>query len=56
MTWLRTPEVKAELDIAEHLVPAAVLCLGYAAIVPEAVPRTAGSRRLRGCCVGLLLW
>jgi nitroreductase len=41
MTWLRTPDVKAELGIAEHLVPAAVLCLGYAAVVPEVVPRPA---------------
>ena len=39
MAWLRTPEVRAELGIADDLVPCAVLCMGYAAVVPEAVPR-----------------
>jgi nitroreductase len=41
LPWLRTPEVKAELGIAEHLVPGAALCLGYAAVIPEAAPRAA---------------
>jgi nitroreductase len=39
MLWLNTPEAKAELGISSALTPVAVLCLGYAAAVSEAVIR-----------------
>ena len=39
MLWLNTPEVRAELGIPSTLTPVAVLCLGYPAAFPEAVPR-----------------
>jgi nitroreductase len=39
MLWLNSPEAKAELGIPPALTPVAVLCLGYAAAVPEAVIR-----------------
>jgi hypothetical protein len=39
MLWLSTPEVRAELAIPAALTPVAVLCLGYPAAIPEAVPR-----------------
>jgi len=39
MLWLRTPHVKAELEIPPDLTPGAVLCLGYPEIIPEAAPR-----------------
>jgi nitroreductase len=37
MLWITTSEVRAELDIS--LAPVAVICVGYPAAVPEAVPR-----------------
>lgn len=37
MLWINTSEVRAELNIP--LTPVAVICLGYPAAVPEAVPR-----------------
>ena len=37
MLWISTSEVRAELNIP--LAPVAVICLGYPAAVPEAVPR-----------------
>jgi len=39
LLWLRTPEVKAELQIPPELTPGAVLCLGYPAGIPEPLPR-----------------
>jgi nitroreductase len=39
MLWLSTPAVRAELGIPAALTPVTVLCLGYPAAVPEAVPR-----------------
>jgi nitroreductase len=38
MLWLSTPEVRAELAIPAALTPVAVLCLGYPAAFPDAVP------------------
>jgi nitroreductase len=37
MPWLSTPEVRTELKIPAALTPVAVLCLGYPAVVPEAI-------------------
>lgn len=38
MLWLSTPEVREELSIPAALTPVAVLCLGYPAVSPEAIP------------------
>ena len=39
MLWLGTPEVRAELGVPAGLTPVAVLCVGYPASVPDAIPR-----------------
>ncbi len=39
MTWLRTPEAKAELGIPPDLTPISAICVGYAAVTPEDRPR-----------------
>ena len=39
MLWLSAPEIRAELRIPSELTPVAVLCLGYAASVPDPVSR-----------------
>jgi hypothetical protein len=39
LLWLRTPEVKAELQIPPELTPGAVRCRGYPAGIPEPLPR-----------------
>ena len=39
LLWLKTARVKAELEIPPEETPAAALCLGYPAAIPEAVPR-----------------